>query len=49
MGRDHSFGLKEFLNELNLLYIYNRSRVTSMQANETHYELRLLSGSERYT
>jgi hypothetical protein len=27
MGCDHSLGLKEFLNQLNFLYIYNRSRV----------------------
>jgi hypothetical protein len=39
MGYDHSLSLKEFLNQLNLLYICNRSRVMGTRANEPHYEL----------
>jgi hypothetical protein len=46
MSCNHSLGLKEFLDQLNLLYIfgyiytYNRLRVMSMQVNELHYGLR---------
>jgi hypothetical protein len=32
--------LKEFLNELNLLYICNKSRVINTRANVPHYGLR---------
>jgi hypothetical protein len=55
MGYDHSLGLKEFLYQLNLfyifeyIYIYNRSRVIDMRANGRYYGLQPLSRPEEYT
>jgi hypothetical protein len=48
MGCNHSLGFKEFLNQLNMLYICNRSKVMGTQANGLNYDLRSLSGSELY-
>jgi hypothetical protein len=38
MDYDHSLDLKEFLNQLNFLYIYNNSKIIGTRANEPHYE-----------
>jgi hypothetical protein len=45
MGWNHSLGFKDFLNQLNLLYICNRSRVMDRRANNG---LRPLFGPEGY-
>jgi hypothetical protein len=53
MGRimdcDNSLGLKGFLNQLNLLFICNKSRIMDMRSNGLHYGLRSLSRPEGYT
>jgi hypothetical protein len=39
MGCDHSLSLKEILNQFNLLYIYNKSKIMGTRTNESHYGL----------
>jgi hypothetical protein len=48
---DHSLGLKDFLDQLNLLYIWicNKSRVIDTRANGPHYRLEPPSRPEGYT